>query len=202
MSELIISKPGLARLPVYLHYLHTLDRNGMISSGAIAKAVGYGEVQVRKDLATVSGSGRPKIGYRVEELIGHLEVALDCVSVKRAVIVGAGRLGCALLSYGGFSEYNLSIEAGFDKNERKLGTLKSKPILHLDGLEEYCKDRQIKIGIITVPEEEAQDVCDRLVSCGVKAIWSFAPTRLSVPVGVNIKEENMACSLAVLSARI
>ncbi len=205
MTDSKISKSAMVRLPVYLHYLNSLrcDPEATISSGAIAKAVGLGEVQVRKDLATVSGSGKPKIGYKVTELVGHLQEALDCSSMKKAVIVGAGRLGCALLSYEGFSEYNLCIKAAFDSDgEKAMTEINGKMVFPMSELESYCRDEDISIGIITVPEKQAQEVCDRLVKCGVKAIWSFAPAKLTVPDGIIIKEENMASSLAVLSASI
>lgn len=204
MTDIKISKSAMVRLPVYLHYLNSLndETNETISSGAIAKAVGYGEVQVRKDLATVSGSGKPKIGYRKKELAEHLQEALDCGAVKNAVIVGAGRLGCALLSYEGFAEYNLCIKAAFDKNAEKIGEYNGKKILPTEDIKKYCSEENVGIGIITVPEAEAQGVCDILVESGVKAIWNFAPAKLRVPDGIIIKEENMASSLAVLSASI
>lgn len=200
-----ISKSAMVRLPVYLHYLNTLESesDATISSGAIAKAVGYGEVLVRKDLATVSGSGKPKIGYVISELVTHLQEALDCLSVKNAIIVGAGRLGCALLSYEGFTEYNLCIKAAFDADIAKAtADINGKRILPMAAMKSFCREENISIGIIAVPEKEAQSVCDELIECGVKAIWSFAPTRLSLPDGIKIKEENMASSLAVLSASI
>jgi len=173
-----------------------------ISSGAIAKAVGYGEVQVRKDLASVSGTGKPKIGYKVEELAEHIKEALDCTAEKKAVIVGAGRLGRALLFYDGFGEYNLSLKAAFDQNVTEEEIFNGKAVYPVSELESYCLRVKPSIGIIAVPENSAQEVCDRLIAAGVSAIWSFAPTKLKVPPKIAVKEENMASSLAVLAAGI
>lgn len=111
-----ISQAILRRLPIYLTYLKSLPPQGPahISATAIAAALHMGEVQVRKDLASVSKAGRPRIGYIVSELVEDLEAFLGCNDVSNAVIVGAGKLGKALLDYEGFSEYGLHIVAGLD----------------------------------------------------------------------------------------
>lgn len=198
-----IPKSVTARLPIYLHYLKSLRANesATISSSKIAKALGLGEVQVRKDLALVSGTGRPKIGYYISELIPCLEDVLGSGKNTCAVIAGAGKLGRALLCYDGFAEFGLNIIAAFDKAEDKLQKESvNKPIYHIESMKEYCLSNNVSIGIITVPEKEAQDVCNLFVECGVKAIWNFAPVRLEAPVRIKVKNENMAASLAVLSA--
>ncbi len=200
-----IPKSVIARLPLYLHYLRSADARDRvtISSSAIAKAVRLGEVQVRKDLAMVSGEGKPKIGYVTEELTRSIMEVLGCVTEKKAVIVGAGHLGSALLVYKGFLEYNLKIVAAFDRDDRKVGTMVyGKPIKGIDELSDFVKAENILIGIITVPEQEAQNICDRLVGAGINTIWSFAPIRLEVPEHVKLKEENMAASLSALAASI
>lgn len=203
MSNQKIPESVLARLPVYLHYLKSLGvkRSDTISSAAIAKNLKLGEVQVRKDLALVSGAGKPKIGYYATELIEHIEIALGSEKCTNAVIVGAGKLGKALLCYEGFSEFGVHILAAFDVAPGGLENLpKGKTILPLSELESFCKNNLIKIGVITVPESQAQSVCDRLLACGVSAIWNFAPARLEVPPEIKLKNENMAASVAVLSA--
>ena len=122
---------------------------------------------------------------------------------KSAVIVGAGRLGCALLEYDGFDIYGLEITAAFDINVGEAKTTESgKKLLPIENLEEYCKANGVLIGIITVPAEEAQEVCDRLVKCGVKGVWNFAPKVLSVPRGITLRQENLALSLAHLSIKL
>jgi len=200
-----ISAQALSRMPVYLHYLKALptDKETNISAKALGLKLGFGEIQVRKDLAAVSDAGKPKLGYSVSELISDIEAFLGYDSVNDAVLVGAGKLGRALLSYGGFKANGLNIVAAFDSDERKCGKDESgKQILPLEKLENLCRRMKIKIGIITVPSAQAQQVCNLLISGGVEAVWNFAPTHLSVPQGVILKNENMAASLAVLSKRL
>lgn len=200
-----VSQAALQRLPTYLTYLRTLPRTGPanISATALAAALGLGEVQVRKDLAAVSGAGKPKIGYLVSELIGELESFLGYDDVSDAVIVGTGKLGRALLDYAGFADYGLNIVAGFDLDPALEGVTDSgKQIFALEKLPDLVKRLKIKIGIITVPADCAQDICDRMVENGIRAIWNFAPTHLHIPEGVLIKNENIAASLAVLSNQL
>ena len=200
-----ISKSTLKRLPVYLTYLKSLPEDGPahISATALAAALGMGEVQVRKDLALVSDGGRPKIGYQREGLIADIESFLGYGNTKDAVLVGAGKLGRALLSYSGFAEYGLNIVAAFDSDDVLIGTSKSgKPIMHLSRLEDFCQKHKILIGIITVPAEHAQSVCDQLIANGIQAIWNFAPKHLDVPENILVQSENMAASLALLSKHL
>ena len=177
-----ISRSTVKRLPTYLTYLKSLPRDptAHISATAMAAALGMGEVQVRKDLALVSDGGRPKIGYLREGLIRDLENFLGYGNTNDAVLVGAGKLGQALLGYSGFAEYGLNIVAAFDSDPDRLGTDKSgKPIMPLSQLEEFCRSSHIRIGIITVPAEHAQAVCDQLIANGIEAIWNFAPKHLT-----------------------
>lgn len=201
----IISKSVLKRLPVYLTYLKALgdDAPEHISATSLAAALNMGEVQVRKDLALVSDGGRPKVGYRLDALISDLEQFLGYDNTNDAVLIGAGKLGRALLGYTGFSEYGLNIVAAFDANEAVCGAYESgKPILPLRELESICAAQKILIGIITVPAAQAQTVCDLLIANGIKAIWNFAPTHLDVSEGILVQNENMATSLAVLSKHL
>lgn len=196
-----ISKATLKRLPTYLSYLKALpeDASANISATALAAGLHMGEVQVRKDLALVSDGGRPKIGYNREHLIADIENFLGYGNSNDAVLIGAGKLGRALLGYGGFAEYGLNIVAAFDANDTLIGTTNGgKPIMHLSRLGEVCQRYKIKIGIITVPAEYAQGVCDLLIENGILAIWNFAPKHLNVPDGILVQNENMAASLALL----
>ncbi len=205
MVQKEISKSVLRRLPGYLAYLKAMpeDCAPNISATALANALDMGEVQVRKDLAMVSNGGRPKVGYNRLNLIDDIEQFLGYDNTNEAVLVGAGRLGRALLGYGGFAEYGLNIVAGFDTNADLIGFTKTgKPIRPLTELENVCREKKILMGIITVPAEHAQQVCDMMISYGIKAIWSFAPTHLDVPEHVLVQYENMATSLAVLSKHL
>ena len=198
-----ISKATIGRIPVYLKYLKTVADSENISATALANGLNLGEVQVRKDLSAVCKSGRPRTGYNKELLISALEDFLGAKVKSNVIIVGAGKLGRALLGYGGFAEYGLNISAAFDSDEKKLtGKGAEKPVLPLENLEGYCAENGIEIGIITVPADSAQSICDRLVGCGIKAIWCFAPCALSVPDGVTVQYENMALSLAFLDKKL
>lgn len=192
----------LRRLPLYLRYLQSLSDDVInISATTIAGVLKLGEVQVRKDLGAVSGAGRPKTGYNRVLLIETLEEFLGYNKVKKAVIFGAGKLGEALMSYGGFDDYGLKIVAAFDI--KNIGTSSSgKPVYPLESFPAFCKQENISIGIITVPQSAAQSVCDIICENGIKAVWNFAPVQLDVPSDVIIHEENMAASLALLSKQI
>ena len=200
-----VSKSVIRRLPIYLSYLKALpaDAPRHISATTLAAALNMGEVQVRKDLALVSDGGRPKVGYLRENLVEDIEQFLGCDNTNDAVLIGAGKLGGALLSYSGFSEYGLNIVAAFDDNAAVCGVREGgKPVLPMEKLAEVCTQRKILMGIITVPAVHAQAVCDQLISHGIKAIWNFAPTHLDVPEGILVQNENMATSLAVLSKHL
>ena len=199
-----ISKSVLKRLPGYVAYLKTMPNTGSpyISATALANALGMGEVQVRKDLAMVSDGGRPKIGYLRETLIEDIEQFLGYDNTTDAVMIGAGKLGQALLDYVGFGEYGLNILAAFDIAPKANKTEEGKPIFHMDMLESFCKENKVIMGIITVPAAHAQEVCNRLIKCGIKAVWNFAPVHLDVPDNILVQNENMATSLAVLSMHL
>lgn len=199
-----VPKATLGRLPVYLRYLESVrEINKNISATNIAKALGFGEVQVRKDLGAVSGEGKPKIGYNTQELIERLECYLGQNNRRQAVIVGAGKLGRALLDYDGFSDYGLEIAAAFDAEAEKITVAESgKPIYPMEEFEGFCYRSDIKIGIITVPKNAAQSVCDLMVKSNISAIWSFAPVSLHVPDSVALRQENLALSLAHLNKQV
>lgn len=199
-----ISKAVLKRLPSYLAYLKSIQDQEYpyISATALANALGMGEVQVRKDLASVSDGGRPKIGYLRESLIDDIEQFLGYDNATDAVLVGAGKLGQALMDHKGFDEYGLNILAGFDIRPKVEHTEDGKPIYSMDKLESYCHSHMVRMAIITVPASHAQAVCDRLIKAGIKAIWNFAPTHLEVPPNILVQHENMATSLAVLSMHL
>jgi len=201
MPTQTVSKQTLARLPQYLSYLESLpDAVRSISATGIAAALGLNQVQVRKDLASVSSSGKPKVGYMRRDLIREIKAFLGYDNADEAVIVGAGKLGRALMGYVGFKDYGLNILAAFDSNDSMIGEDENgHQILPIEVLKETCQRLGVRIGIITVPAPAAQTVCDQLIDAGVLAIWNFAPVRLVVPEGILVQNENMASSLAILS---
>lgn len=194
------SKHTLQRLPMYLSYIKGLpeDAPKNISATTIAEALQLNDVQVRKDLASVSSSGKPKVGYNVKDLIAELEAFLGYNDIDNAVIVGAGSLGKALLNYSGFKAYGLNIIAAFDLCEEPT-EFQGKTVFPIAQLESFCRKVNIHIGIITVPASSAQEICDLLVNSGIRAIWNFAPVHLVVSDGILVQNENMASSLALLS---
>ncbi len=201
MMKKNIPEISLQRLPVYLNYLRSLsgDDGKYISSGSIAAALGMGEVLVRKDLAYTSGTGRPKVGYVRTELIAALEDYLGCNVKKRAVLVGAGELGRALLAYGGFEKYGITIACAFDSDPAKAGgEVAGKLIRPANETAAVLAKEGIKLAIVAVPASAAQEVCFSLARAGVKAILNFAPVRLKAPDGVVIRDIDVAANLAVL----
>ncbi len=205
MSSTSIPRQSLRRLPIYLNYLKGLGEQAPdnISSAAIAEALNFGPVQVRKDLACLPCNGRPKTGYVTRELVRALESFLGYDDVTNAVVVGAGKLGQALMSYNGFSQYGLNILAACDSSPALAGLhINGKPVLPLEKLPGLCERLGVHIGILTVPAEAAQDICDLLVANGILAVWNFAPVVLSAPPDVLVQNENMASSLALLSRHL
>ena len=204
-GKVSVPQPVLKRLPRYLNYLRGRKQEGMerISSTVISADLSLNPVQVRKDLAFVSDSGKPRTGFSVEELIRDIELFLGYGGVKDAVLVGAGHMGQTLLAYKGFAGYGLNILAAFDIREELVGTeISGKPVFPVSRIPEITERLCASIGIITVPPEAAQEVCDLLIAGGVQAVWNFAPVHLEVPTNIIVQNEDIAASLALLSNRL
>lgn len=193
-----LSRQALKRLPTYMSYLKSIEKEiEYISSSAVAQALDLNDVQVRKDLAAVcKTSGIPKRGFLVADLIAGISDFLGYEESTDAILVGAGNLGMALMSYKGFKSYGIKIVAAFDVRKE---VVDNEKIFDISRLSEICRTQKIKIGIITVPEAEAQKICDVLVDSGIVGIWNFSSTHLKVPEEIFVQNENMASSLAVLS---
>lgn len=204
MERSVDAKATLGRLPIYLEFLKGMenDKDSSISATNIAKRLGLGEVQVRKDLNAVSGGGRPKIGYDTKELIKSLEKALGVGKITHAVLVGAGKLGRALLDFDELEKYGVQIAAAFDSNQEEINIGHNKKVLPMNQFKNFCKKNNIQIGIITVGVASAQEVCNIMIDCGISAIWNFAPCKLNVPNTILLKQENLALSLAHLNSRL
>lgn len=203
MQERYVSPAVLERLPGYLEYLRALPPEVVnVSSTAIAQALSMGEVLVRKDLAAICSIGKPKVGYCVTDLICIIEQVLGYSRTDTAVIVGAGKLGRALLDYDGFDSYGMQVIAAFDVDPQAQGAEQGgRQVLPVSQLAAFCRKNDIRIGILTVPAEQAQEVCDRMIDCGIRAIMNFAPVHLETHKGTLIKNENIAISLALLARR-
>lgn len=201
MKNEYISQATLKRLPQYLRIIKDKKNENVknISSTEIATILRLNPIQVRKDLALVSrADGKPGVGFNTQELIQDLEEVLNLNNITDAVIVGAGKLGQALLNYKGF-ENNLNILMAFDNDKIKCD---NKKIFFIDNMESLIKKNNIQIGIITVPKENAQDVCDIMVNSGIKAIWNFAPINLKVPENIAVKNEDLSTSLVILLKKL
>ncbi len=193
-----ISKPTLGRLPGYLRFIRTVKAD-KVSATQIAKGLGLGEVQVRKDLASVCAAGLPKVGYPVAALRKDLERTLKAERPTCAVVVGAGKLGTALMEYDGFGEYGMEIIAAFDRNAGEGARAGSRiPVYSMDRLVPFCTEHRVQAGILTVPAAAAQEAADEMVRGGLRAILNFAPAAVTVPPGVTVQQENIALSLAYL----
>lgn len=198
----MISERILQRLPLYANYLRTQEGDD-ISAAAIARELGLHQVQVRKDLAAVCSGGRPRVGYPRAALLRGIEQCLWGREGASVALAGAGNLGRALFLYKGFADAGLHMIAAFDKNEELIGRrIGPHRIYSIQEAEEICRARNVRIGVIATPAAEAQEACDRMIRGGVAAIWNFAPAYLTVPDGVQIKNENMAASLVILAKRL
>lgn len=196
-----ISEPALKRLPLYHQYLKKVHSTGMqvVSCTRIAEELNLTPILVRKDIAYTSIQGKPKTGYSVEALIAAIEEFLGWKNTNEALLVGAGNLGNALLGYRQFNEYGLSIIAAFDSDKAKVGTtVHGKKVFDIDRFENITQRLKIKIGIITVSADSAQEVSDMMVRSGITAILNFTPVKISVPDGVTVQQVNLASSIAIL----
>lgn len=203
MKPDVVSKKTLRRLLLYLDFLKTLPADvENVSATTIAKALELGDVQVRKDLAQISHTGRRRTGRNRMQLIQEIEEYLGCTANNGAIVIGTGKLGRALLEYDGFEEAGLNVMAGFDSLPTEKQMDSGKPIYPLNQLEAFCKRYAVHVGVIAGPDEITQMVCDRLIACGINAIWNFTRIRLKVPSNVIVQNENLAVSLTSLKLQL
>ncbi len=159
--------------------------------------------QVRKDIEVTGTVGRPKVGYDLVELTCAIERFLGWDNTTEAFLVGAGSLGEALLGYPGFAECGLNIVAAFDVDPNKCHrVIHGKHVRHVSKLPNLMRRMRVRFGIITVPAAEAQHAAELLVEGGVLAIWNFAPAKIRVPDRIIVTNEDLYCSLAVMSQRL
>jgi redox-sensing transcriptional repressor len=198
----VIPVQTLRRIPHYHQILLELEQKGeqFVSSRYLAHFFQVDDTQVRKDMSVIGYKGKPKAGYSVTGLRAAIGEFLGINVENTAILIGAGKLGSALVEYPGLSEYGLKLVAVFDNDTAKTGKIiGSFSILPLESLSRVVKTYDVGIAILTVPKQAAQAVCDLLVSLEVKAIWNFAPTQLAAPDDVIVRNENMAVGLALLS---
>ena len=197
-----IPRKTIYRLSIYLRCLARLRENGIgtVSSEALAKAAGVKSTQLRKDLACFGTFGTRGLGYDVAELSQKIADELGTSRLQPVILVGAGHLGLALLSYRGFEKEGFEIVAAFDaeparKREKEI----KQPIYGMDELPLFVKEQNVKMAILTVPAAAAQEVANRLVQAGIAGILNFSPMMLSVPERVMVNNVNLAIELENLS---
>lgn len=193
-----IPKVTLERLHLYHRLLSSINKE-YISSEEISNMLNIQPEQVRKDLSYLEYKGKPKVGYHVKTLLEELNNIFGVNQTTKVIVVGAGRLGSALVNYSGFRRYNIEIVAVFDNDPSKIGMyLGDLMVVSLDYLSRVIKRFNVEIGVICVPEESAQEVANLLVKNGIKAIWNFAPVTLKVPENVIVRNEDLTQGLLVL----
>ena len=200
-----IPLPTIRRFPVYLRLLKEQLMLGKtwISATTLAYELRLKPIQVRKDMACTGVTGKPKIGFLIEDLINAIEAHLGWDNSSDAVLIGAGHLGNALAGYRGFDNYGLKVAAVFDSDPKKIGTaIGELTVLSMDTLEDYIAEHGILVGILTVPDSYAQEIAERLVASGIIGIWNFAPINLKLPEQIIVQRTDLATAFAELSSRL
>jgi len=201
-SDATVPKVVVSRISLYLRELQRLQAAGQqtISSGQLGTLLGFSDAQVRKDLGFFGQFGYPGVGYRCDELIRAMRDILGTNQPWPVVMLGVGNLGQALLGYRGFGRQNFSIEAAFDADPAKVGqTIQGIRIRHVDELADVVRTKGIRLGMIVVPADRAQEAADRLVAAGIEGIVNFAPVTLALPPNVQIVAVDLAIELEQLS---
>jgi len=200
-----IPAPAVRRLSLYLRQLENIRRRNRrtTSSRQLGEALGLTDAQVRKDLAYFGQFGHPGIGYRVDELIKQVRKILGTDKDWNVILVGAGNLGRALSAYRGFVKKGFRLVAIFDADETKVGTVVSNlAVQSLNSLQQVVRVHQVKLGIISVPAEAAQQVAEQLAGAGIKGILNFAPISLLLDDNVAISAVDLAVHLEQLSFQV
>lgn len=197
-----VSMAVIRRLPKYYRYLGELMDKDVkrISSYELSKLTGFTASQIRQDFNNFGGFGQQGYGYNVEELHKQLSSILGLDSKYSMIIVGAGNLGQAIANYKNFHDRGFNIVGIFDKNPRLMGfKIMDIPIMDIDDMERFSEENGVDIAVITTPKESAQEVADKVISAGVKALWNFAPVDIKVPKGVVVENVHLSESLLSLS---
>ena len=197
-----ISRATVDRLPLYFRTLRLIKSEGsdIVSSEELGRRIGVTPEQIRKDLAGFGAFGKKGVGYHVAELLNNIGVILGIDRRWNIGIVGIGHLGWALANYRNFASMGFHLSALFDQNPALVGqVINGVEVLAVSDMETTIADRNIQIGVITVPAPEAQSVADRMVAAGVHGIWNFAPVRIRVPETVQLVSEDLSVGLTTLS---
>lgn len=200
-----VPEPTLCRLPWYLSNIKLMKEKGeqYVSSTQISKEINIDASQIAKDLSYVNISGRTRVGYNIDALIEVLESFLGFTNMHKAFLFGVGSLGAALLRDSGLHHFGLEIVAAFDVNPELVGKdLNGIPIFHSDDFEAKMKEYDVNIGVLTVPINIAQEITDKMVDGGIKAVWNFTPFRIRVPENIVVQNTSLYAHLAVMFNRL
>ena len=200
-----IPEPTLRRLPWYLSNAKLMREKGekYVSSTQISKQINIDASQIAKDYSYVDIAGRTRVGYDIDLLIQVLEDFLGFTNMHKAYLFGVGSLGGALLRDSGLSHFGLQIVGAFDVNPDLVGTkINGIPIYHSDDFEKRMKLDGVNIGVLTVPIAIAQEISDKMIAGGIKAIWNFTPFRIRVPENIVVQNTSLYAHLAVMFNRL
>lgn len=200
-----VPEPTLRRLPWYLSNIKLMKDKGeqYVSSTQISKEINIDASQIAKDLSYVNISGRTRVGYNIDALIEVLESFLGFTNMHKAFLFGVGSLGGALLRDLGLRHFGLEIVAAFDVNPELVGKdLGGIPIFHSDDFEAKMKEYDVNIGVLTVPINIAQEITNKMVDGGIKAVWNFTPFRIRVPENIVVQNTSLYAHLAVMFNRL
>lgn len=200
-----VPEPTLRRLPWYLSNIKLMKKKGeqYVSSTQISKEINIDASQIAKDLSYVNISGRTRVGYNIDALIEVLESFLGFTNMHKAFLFGVGSLGAALLRDSGLHHFGLEIVAAFDVNPELVGKdLNGIPIFHSDDFEAKMKEYDVNIGVLTVPINIAQEITNKMVDGGIKAVWNFTPFRIRVPENIVVQNTSLYAHLAVMFNRL
>ena len=197
--------PAVRRLSLYLRQLEAFKKKDRrtISSKQLGESLGLTDAQVRKDFAYFGQFGHPGIGYRVDDLIGQVKKILGTDKTWNVLLIGAGNLGRALLAYRGFDQKGFRLVAVFDTDPSKVGKKQGSFVIQgLSELEATVKREGIRLAMLAVPADSAQDVADQLVAAGVRGLLNFAPVSITVPPDVALNAVDLAVQLEQLSFQV
>jgi len=200
-----IPNPAVRRLSLYLRQLESFERKGRrtISSKQLGESLRLTDAQVRKDLAYFGQFGHPGIGYKVEDLILELRKILGTDKTWNVVLVGAGNIGRAMAGYRGFDRKGFKVVAVFDNDPTKLGKkLGGFTVQPQSEITEAVHKHAVRLAILAVPADSAQDVADELINAGVRGLLNFAPVSLTVPAHVALQTVDMAVQLEQLAFQV
>ena len=200
-----VPEPTLRRLPWYLSNIKLMKEKGeqYVSSTQISKEINIDASQIAKDLSYVNISGRTRVGYNIDALIEVLESFLGFTNMHKAFLFCVGSLGAALLRDSGLHHFGLEIVAAFDVNPELVGKdLNGIPIFRSDDFEAKMKEYDVNIGVLTVPINIAQEITDKMVDGGIKAVWNFTPFRIRVPENIVVQNTSLYAHLAVMFNRL